>query len=145
MGIKNPYLKESEWGWATDPYVLRYALNTLWDRYHKPLWIVENGLGAKDKISEDGKIHDDYRIEYLRENINSMKDAVNIDGIDLLGYEMWGCIYLVSAGTGQMSKRYGFVYVDRDDEGHGTLKRIPKDSFYWYKKVIATNGEDLAE
>ncbi|MBW8009197.1 glycoside hydrolase family 1 protein [Lactobacillus helveticus] len=145
MGIKNPYLKESEWGWATDPYVLRYALNTLWDRYHKPLWIVENGLGAVDKISSDGKIHDDYRIDYLKQNINSMRDAVNIDGIDLMGYEMWGCIDLVSAGTGQMSKRYGFVYVDRDDKGNGTLKRIPKDSFYWYKKVIASNGEDLTD
>lgn len=142
-GIKNPYLKESAWGWATDPEVLRYALNTLWDRYHKPLWIVENGLGAVDKV-EDGKIHDDYRIEYLQENLSSMIKAVEIDGIDLMGYEMWGCIDLVSAGTGQMSKRYGFVYVDRDDEGNGTLARTPKDSFYWYKKVIDTNGADLS-
>lgn len=144
MGIKNPYLKESEWGWATDPDVLRIALNTLWDRYHKPLWIVENGLGAVDKVTEDGKIHDDYRIDYLQKNLKSMRDAVEIDGVDLMGYEMWGCIDLVSAGTGQMSKRYGFVYVDRDDQGNGTMKRTPKDSFYWYKKVIASNGDDLS-
>ena len=143
-GVKNPYLKSSEWGWQTDPYVLRYALNILWDRYHKPLWIVENGLGARDQVTEDGKIHDPYRIDYLQSNIKSMKEAVDIDGIDLMGYEMWGCIDLVSAGTGEMSKRYGFVYVDRDDQGNGSLKRIPKDSFYWYKKVIASNGEDLA-
>lgn len=144
IGIKNPYLKESEWGWGTDPYVLRFALNTLWDRYHKPLWIVENGLGARDKISADGKIHDPYRIDYLQKNIKSMKEAVDLDGIDVMGYEMWGCIDLVSAGTGQMSKRYGFVYVDRDDKGNGSMKRIPKDSFYWYKKVIASNGIDLS-
>lgn len=143
-GVKNPYLKSSEWGWQTDPYVLRYALNVLWDRYHKPLWIVENGLGARDQVTEDGKIHDPYRIDYLQSNIKSMKEAVDIDGIDLMGYEMWGCIDLVSAGTGEMSKRYGFVYVDRDDQGNGSLKRIPKDSFYWYKKVIASNGEDLS-
>ncbi|MBP2058918.1 6-phospho-beta-glucosidase [Lactobacillus colini] len=143
MGVKNPYLKESDWGWATDPEVLRYALNTLWDRYHKPLWIVENGLGAVDKV-EDGKIHDDYRIEYLQENIASFIKAVEVDGIDLMGYTSWGCIDLVSAGTGQMSKRYGYVYVDRDDEGNGSLDRIPKDSFYWYKKVIASNGKDLS-
>lgn len=143
-GVKNPYLKESDWGWATDPEVLRFALNTLWDRYHKPLWIVENGLGAVDKV-EDGKIHDPYRIKYLQENLASMIKAVEVDGVDLIGYEMWGCIDLVSAGTGQMSKRYGFVYVDRDDEGNGTLERTPKDSFYWYKKVIASNGSDLSD
>lgn len=144
MGIKNPYIKESEWGWGTDPDVLRYALNTLWDRYHKPLWIVENGLGARDKV-EDGKIHDPYRIDYLQKNIKSMKEAVDLDGIDVIGYTSWGCIDLVSAGTGEMSKRYGYVYVDRDDQGNGTMKRIPKDSFYWYKKVIASNGEDLSD
>ena len=124
--------------------MLRYALNVLWDRYHKPLWIVENGLGARDQVTEDGKVHDPYRIDYLQSNIKSMKEAVDIDGIDLMGYEMWGCIDLVSAGTGEMSKRYGFVYVDRDDQGNGSLKRTPKDSFYWYKKVIASNGEDLS-
>jgi 6-phospho-beta-glucosidase len=121
------------------------ALNTLYDRYHKPLWIVENGIGWDDQISADGKIHDSYRIEYLQQNLNSMRDAVTIDGVDLMGYTMWGCIDLVSAGTGEMKKRYGFVYVDRDDNGNGTLDRTPKDSFYWYKKVIASNGEDLTD
>ncbi|KRL14454.1 family 1 glycosylhydrolase [Schleiferilactobacillus perolens] len=145
MGIKNPYLKTNAWGWAIDPDVLRLALNTLYDRYHKPLWIVENGIGWDDQISADGKIHDSYRIEYLQQNLNSMRDAVTIDGVDLMGYTMWGCIDLVSAGTGEMKKRYGFVYVDRDDNGNGTLDRTPKDSFYWYKKVIASNGEDLTD
>ncbi|QCX34290.1 glycosyl hydrolase family protein [Caloramator sp. E03] len=143
MGIKNPYLETNAWGWATDPACLRIALNTLYDRYRKPLWIVENGIGWDDKKEEDGKIHDTYRIDYLRKNIKSMKDAVTIDGVDLMGYTMWGCIDLVSAGTGEMKKRYGFVYVDRDDKGNGTLERTRKDSFYWYKKVIETNGEDL--
>lgn len=115
-------------------------MNQLLDRYHKPLWIVENGIGVKDQISEDGK-----RISYLQQCIASMRDAINLDGIDLMGYEMWGCIDLVSAGTGEMRKRYGFVYVDRDDKGEGSLKRIPKDSFYWYKKVIASDGEDLSD
>jgi 6-phospho-beta-glucosidase len=145
MGLSNPYLKDSDWGWPTDPYVLRMALNTLYNRYRKPLWIVENGLGAVDEVTADGKIHDDYRIEYLRENINSMRDAVTLDGVELMGYTSWGCIDLVSAGTGEMKKRYGYVYVDQDDEGHGSLERTPKDSFYWYKKVIATNGEDLSK
>lgn len=142
-GIKNPYLETNAWGWATDPDCLRLALNVLWDRYHKPLWIVENGLGWSDELTSDGKVHDDYRIKYLKANIQSMKDAVNLDGIELLGYTMWGCIDLVSNGTGEMKKRYGFVYVERDDFGKGSLKRIPKDSFYWYQKVIASNGEDL--
>lgn len=143
MGIKNPYLETNAWGWATDPECLRIALNTLYDRYRKPLWIVENGIGWDDKKEEDGKIHDTYRIDYLRKNIKSMRDAVIIDGVDLMGYTMWGCIDLVSAGTGEMKKRYGFVYVDRDDKGNGTLERTRKDSFYWYKKVIETNGKDL--
>lgn len=145
MGVKNPYLKTNAWGWATDPQILRIALNNLYDRYHKPLWIVENGIGWADEITADHKIHDDYRIEYLQENIASMRDAVTIDGVDLMGYTMWSCIDLVSAGTGEMRKRYGFVYVDRDDKGEGTLNRYPKDSFYWYKKVIANNGEDLSD
>lgn len=119
------------------------ALNTLYDRYHKPLWIVENGIGWDDKKEENGSVHDTYRIEYLRKNIKSMRDAINIDGVDLMGYTMWGCIDLVSAGTGEMKKRYGFVYVDRDDKGNGTLDRSKKDSFYWYKKVIETQGKDL--
>lgn len=141
--VKNPYLEINEWGWATDPDVLRIALNQLWDRYHKPLWIVENGIGWNDQISEDGKIHDDYRIKYLDANIKSMRDAINLDGVDLMGYTMWGCIDLVSNGTGEMKKRYGFVYVDCDDQGNGSMKRVPKDSFYWYKQVIASKGSNL--
>ncbi len=143
MGVKNPYLEANAWGWVTDPACLRIALNTLYDRYRKPLWIVENGIGWNDVMNEDGTVHDDYRINYLRQNISSMRDAINIDGIPLMGYTMWGCIDLVSAGTGEMRKRYGFVYVDRDDEGKGTLNRSRKDSFYWYKKVIASDGADL--
>lgn len=141
--VKNPYLETNAWGWATDPQVLRIALNQLYDRYRKPLWIVENGIGWNDVKEEDGSVHDDYRIDYLRKNISSMRDAVVLDGIPLMGYTMWGGIDLVSAGTGEMRKRYGFVYVDRDDEGKGTLARSRKDSFYYYKKVIASDGEDL--
>ena len=141
--VANPYLKTNAWGWATDPQVLRIALNQLYNRYHKPLWIVENGIGWADVKEEDGSVHDSYRIDYLRANILSMRDAVCLDGIPLMGYTMWGCIDLVSAGTGEMRKRYGFVYVDRDDEGNGTLARSRKDSFYWYKKVIASQGSDL--
>lgn len=144
MGVKNPYLKTNAWGWATDPACLRLALNTLWDRYHKPLWVVENGIGWDDVMEKDGSVHDSYRIEYLRQNIASMDDAVTLDGVDLMGYTMWGCIDLVSAGTGEMKKRYGFVYVDRDDQGNGSLRRSKKDSFDWYKKVIASNGADLS-
>ena len=142
--VVNPYLKQSEWGWQIDPIGLRIALNQLQERYQLPLFIVENGLGAID-IIENGKIHDDYRIDYLRKHIQAMKDAVEEDGIDLMGYTTWGCIDLISAGTGEMRKRYGFVYVDKDDQGNGSLKRYKKDSFYWYKKVIASNGEDLRE
>lgn len=142
-GVKNPYLETNAWGWATDPACLRLACNTLYDRYHKPLWIVENGIGWDDKKEADGSIHDDYRIEYLKQNFKSMDDAINLDGVELMGYTMWGCIDLVSAGTGEMKKRYGFVYVDRDDTGNGTLERSRKDSFYWYKKVIASQGKNL--
>lgn len=142
-GVDNPYLEKNEWEWTTDPCALRIALNELYDRYHKPLWIVENGIGWNDELTSDYKVHDSYRIDYLRQNIRSMDEAINIDGIPLLGYTMWGCIDLVSAGTGEMKKRYGFVYVDRDDLGNGTYQRYRKDSFYWYKKVIATDGEDL--
>jgi len=141
--IHNPYLQQSEWGWQIDPVGLRITLNDIYDRYQKPMFIVENGLGAKDVVNEDGTIDDDYRIEYLKEHIQAMKDAVELDGVDLLGYTTWGPIDLVSASTGEMSKRYGFIYVDRDDLGQGTLKRRKKKSFDWYKKVIATNGEDL--
>ncbi len=143
MGIKNPYLETNAWGWATDPACLRLALNSLYDRYHKPLWIVENGIGWDDQKESDGSVHDSYRIDYLRKNIQSMDEAVNIDGVDLLGYTMWGCIDLVSAGTGEMKKRYGFVYVDRDDQGKGSFARSKKDSFYWYKKMIASQGKNL--
>ncbi|MBR4471703.1 MAG: family 1 glycosylhydrolase [Erysipelotrichaceae bacterium] len=143
MGVKNPYLSTNAWGWATDPQCLRIALNQLYDRYRKPLWIVENGIGWADIKEEDGSVHDDYRIDYLRSNIASMRDAINLDGVPLMGYTMWGCIDLVSAGTGEMKKRYGFVYVDMDDLGNGTLQRSRKDSFYYYKKVIASDGEDL--
>ena len=145
MGIKNPYLKTNAWGWATDPACLRLAMNTLYDRYHKPLWVVENGIGWADELTDEGEIHDDYRIEYLRQNFNSMEEGITKDGVELMGYTMWGCIDLVSAGTGEMKKRYGFVYVDRDDEGNGSLNRIRKDSFHWYKKVIETAGEELGD
>lgn len=143
MGVKNPYLETNAWGWATDPHCLRLACNTLYDRYHKPLWIVENGIGWDDKKEADGSVHDTYRIDYLRANVKSMDDAINLDGVELMGYTMWGCIDLVSAGTGEMKKRYGFVYVDHDDKGNGTLERSRKDSFYWYKKCIASDGADL--
>lgn len=142
--VKNPYLKTSEWGWQIDPLGLRVTMNSLYDRYQKPLFIVENGLGAVDEPDKNGYVEDDYRIDYLAQHLQVMKDAVELDGVDLLGYTSWGCIDLVSAGTGEMKKRYGFIYVDRDNEGKGTLKRYKKKSFYWYKKVIATNGEDLS-
>ena len=142
-GVRNPFLEASEWGWQIDPEGLRIALNELYDRYQKPLFIVENGLGAIDTISEDGKIEDDYRIDYLRRHIEAMGEAIE-DGVELMGYTPWGCIDLVSASTGEMSKRYGFIYVDFDDEGNGTMDRSKKKSFDWYKQVIASNGEDLA-
>lgn len=142
-GIKNPYLEQSDWGWQIDPIGLRISLVELYDRYRKPLFIVENGLGYDDVIEDSGEINDEYRIEYHREHFKAMRDAVINDGVDLMGYTSWGCIDLVSASTNQMSKRYGFVYVDCDDFGNGTYKRIPKKSYYWYKKVIETNGEIL--
>lgn len=139
---KNPYLKESDWGWTIDPTGLRIALNQLYDRYHLPCFVSENGLGARDEISADGKIHDDYRIAYLRDHIRAMQDALS-DGVELMGYTVWGCIDLISMSDIQMSKRYGMIYVDADDEGRGTYQRMKKDSFDWYKKVIAANGSDL--
>ena len=141
--LKNPYLNASEWGWQIDPLGLRITLNSLYDRYQKPLFIVENGLGAVDSADENGNIADDYRIEYLRDHIKAMKDAVNEVGVELIGYTTWGCIDLVAASTGQMKKRYGFIYVDKDDDGNGTLERRRKKSFYWYKEVISSNGEKL--
>ncbi|KAB1441045.1 6-phospho-beta-glucosidase [Candidatus Galacturonibacter soehngenii] len=141
--LRNPYLKASEWGWQIDPLGLRITMNSLYDRYQKPLFIVENGLGAVDIPDEEGKINDAYRIEYLKAHIKAMKDAVNEDGVELMGYTPWGCIDLVSASTGEMKKRYGFIYVDKDNEGNGSLKRSKKASFDWYKKVIESNGECL--
>lgn len=142
--IRNHYLPASEWGWQIDPLGLRIAANDLYERYQKPLFITENGLGANDVIESDGTINDDYRIEYLSKHISAMIDAVVEDGVPILGYTMWSPIDLVSASTGEMSKRYGFIHVDRDNEGKGTLKRTKKKSFNWYKNVIATNGEQLS-
>lgn len=141
-GLKNPYLGTNEWGWQIDSDGLRHIMSTLYERYQKPLFIVENGLGYDDKVEEDGSIHDDYRIAYLSAHIQAMKISVEEDGVDLLGYTPWGCIDIISAGTGEMKKRYGFIYVDKDDDGNGTLKRSKKDSFAWYKEVISRNGEN---
>ncbi len=140
-GYENPYLEKSEWGWQIDPLGLKYYMHFIYDRYDVPLLIIENGLGAKDVV-EDGKIHDDYRINYLREHIKMMIEAVD-EGVELMGYTTWGGLDLISASTGQIEKRYGLIYVDADDQGNGTYNRLRKDSFYWYKKTIATNGEDL--
>lgn len=142
MGPKNPYLTYSEWGWSFDPDGLRYSLNEYYARYHLPLMVVENGLGASDTLEADGTVHDPYRIAYVKAHVQAMEAAM-ADGVDLRGYTPWGCIDLVSASTGEMKKRYGFIYVDKNNDGTGTLKRYRKDSFYWYKKCIATNGEDL--
>lgn len=141
-GIVNPYLKASDWGWQIDPKGLRWTLNEIYSRYQIPLMIVENGLGAYDEKDENGNIIDDYRIDYLRQHIEQMKEAV-LDGVDLMGYTPWGCIDLVSASTGEMAKRYGFIYVEKYDDGTGDLSRKKKKSFNWYKKVILSNGEDL--
>ena len=140
--VKNPYIKESDWGWAIDPEGLRYALNMFYERYEKPLFIVENGFGAFDTVEEDGSIHDDYRIDYFKGHIHAMKESIE-DGVPLIGYTTWGPIDLVSAGTGQYAKRYGFIYVDRHDDGTGDFSRSKKDSFYWYKKVCESNGEEI--
>ena len=141
--VKNPFIHETAWGWAIDPEGLRYTLNMFYERYEKPLFIVENGFGAIDVKEDDGSCHDPYRIDYLRAHIEEMKKAVQEDGVDLMGYTPWGCIDCVSFTTGEMKKRYGFIYVDRDNEGNGTLERSKKDSYDWYKKVIASNGEEL--
>lgn len=142
LGVKNPYLPASEWGWQIDPRGLKISLLELYDRYRKPLFIVENGFGARDKV-EEGLIHDPYRIDYFRAHFEQMRDAVHL-GVELMGYTSWGPIDIISAGTSQMSKRYGFIYVDQDDEGQGTLRRLRKDSFFWYQQVIASNGADLS-
>ncbi|WP_435954486.1 glycoside hydrolase family 1 protein [Dryocola sp. BD626] len=142
--VPNPHLASSEWGWQIDPIGLRILLNELWDRYQKPLFIVENGLGARDKLEADGTVHDDYRISYLNDHLVQVREAIE-DGVQVLGYTCWGPIDLVSASKAELSKRYGFIYVDRDDQGNGTLARSRKKSFYWYKEVIATNGGSLKE
>ncbi len=142
MSLANPFLKKSEWGWQIDPMGLRIILNELYSRYNKPLFIVENGLGAEDKL-EQTQVHDAYRISYLKEHVLAMKAAIEHDGVDLMGYTPWGCIDLISCSTGEISKRYGFIYVDVDNQGNGTFKRYKKDSFYWYKNVIASNGENV--
>ena len=142
LGVRNPYLPSSDWGWQIDPLGLRYSLIELYDRYQVPLMVVENGLGAKDVVEVDGSIHDDYRIDYFRQHIREMSEAID-EGVDLIGYTTWAPIDLVSASTSQMSKRYGFIYVDLDDDNQGTLERSKKDSFDWYRHVIETNGADL--
>lgn len=145
-GIENPYLKASEWGWQIDPQGLRLTLNKYWDRYQKPLFIVENGLGAIDQLitDEDGNktVKDDYRIQYMNDHLVQVGEALE-DGVEVMGYTSWGCIDLVSASTAEMKKRYGFIYVDRNDDGSGTLERYKKKSFHWYKEVIRTNGANL--
>ncbi len=140
--VPNPHLQSSEWGWQIDPVGLRTLLNVLWDRYQKPLFIVENGLGAKDRVEEDGTINDDYRINYLNDHLVQVREAIE-DGVEVMGYTSWGPIDLVSASKAELSKRYGFIYVDRHDDGSGTLARSRKKSFYWYKDVIASNGGSL--
>ncbi|MBF4693748.1 glycoside hydrolase family 1 protein [Fusibacter ferrireducens] len=141
-GYLNPYLEATEWDWKIDPIGLRYALNLFYDRYQIPVMVVENGMGAVD-VLEEGIVHDPYRIDYFKSHLKEVKKAIEIDGIPVMGYTSWGCIDLVSAGTGEMKKRYGFIYVDMDDYGNGTLNRYKKDSFYWYKDVIKTNGQEL--
>ena len=145
-GVPNPYLKASEWGWQIDPRGLRYICNELWDRYQKPLFVVENGLGAVDKLVTDQNgnrtVEDDYRIEYMKDHLLQLEEAVE-DGVAIMGYTAWGCIDLVSASTAELKKRYGLIYVDRNDDGSGTLDRYRKKSFYWYQKVIESNGREL--
>ena len=141
--VKNEYLKVSDWGWPIDPLGIRYGLNYIQDHYNKPQMIVENGFGAYDKKEEDGSVDDSYRIDYLKNHIQAMKDAINYDGVDLMGYTMWSPIDIVSASTGEMDKRYGFIYVNKNNAGEGDLSRSRKKSFFWYKHVIETNGEEL--
>ena len=140
--VPNPHLASSEWGWQIDPIGLRTLLNVMWDRWQKPLFIVENGLGAKDKPQADGTINDDYRISYLNDHLIQVREAIE-DGVEIMGYTSWGPIDLVSASKAEISKRYGFIYVDRDDAGNGTLARSRKKSFWWYKDVIASKGASL--
>lgn len=147
-GVKNPYLQESQWGWQIDPKGLRYLLNTYYDRYQKPLFIVENGLGAMDTLLMEGKdgywVEDDYRIQYMNDHLAQVSKAIEDDGVEVMGYTSWGCIDLISASTAEMKKRYGFIYVDRNNDGTGSFKRYKKKSFYWYKNVIETNGKIIS-
>lgn len=147
-GVKNPYLQESQWGWQIDPKGLRYLLNAYYDRYQKPLFIVENGLGAKDTLLSEEKdgywVEDDYRIQYMNDHLAQVSKAIEDDGVEVMGYTSWGCIDLISASTAEMKKRYGFIYVDRNNDGTGTFKRYKKKSFYWYKNVIETNGKIIS-
>ena len=147
-GVANPYLKASEWGWQIDPIGLRIVLNQFYDRYQKPLFIVENGLGAVDQLVKDEKgnwtVEDDYRINYMKQHLIEVGHAIE-DGVEVMGYTSWGCVDLVSASTAELKKRYGFIYVDRNDDGSGTVERYRKKSFYWYKDVISTNGNCLNE
>lgn len=142
IGGKNPYLKTTEWGWSVDPMGLRISLIELYDRYQKPLFVVENGMGAIDILTNDKKIHDDYRIEYFKQHLKEMKVATDA-GVEILGYTSWAPIDSISAATSQISKRYRFIYVDADDNGNGTYNCYRMDAFYWYQNVIATNGESL--
>ena len=144
-GSDNPYLEKTPWGWGVDPLGLRYTMNMIYDRIQKPIFIVENGMGAIDEPNKDGYVEDDYRIDYLKKHLSAMADAINIDKIPCIGYTMWAPIDLVSLSTGEMKKRYGFIYVDMDDLGNGSLKRIPKKSFAWMKKLIASQGNILDE
>ena len=141
-GLHNPYLKVSDWGWAIDPEGLKFFMHEMYDRYQIPMFNCENGLGAYDVLESDGSVHDPYRIEYHRAHVKAMGEAIE-EGVNLIGYTTWGCLDLVSAGTGEIRKRYGFIYVDVDDKGNGTYKRYKKDSFYWYQKCIESNGEML--
>ena len=142
-GSSNPYLENTPWGWPIDALGLRYCMNEIYDRIQKPIFIVENGMGAIDEADENGYVEDDYRIDYLKKHLSAMADAINEDGVDCLGYTMWAPIDLVSLSTGEMKKRYGFIYVDMDDKGHGTLKRTKKKSYNWMKHIIETNGAAL--
>ena len=141
--VRNTYLKASDWGWQIDPLGLRWCLNWFHDRFELPMMIVENGFGAYDKKEADGTVDDQYRIDYLKEHIAAMKDAVDYDGVDLLGYTMWSPIDIVSASTGEYDKRYGFIYVNYNNAHEGDFSRSKKKSFDWYKHVIETNGEEL--
>ena len=141
VGEKNPYLKQTPWGWQIDPEGLRFSLNQMYDRYKRPLFVAENGLGTIDEF-KNNTVEDDYRIDYIRDHIKALGKAIE-DGVDVFGYTYWGCIDCISGSTSEMSKRYGFIYVDQDDDGNGTKNRYPKKSFYWYQKCIASNGEEL--